>query len=308
MRLIYMGTPQFAVSPLRSLAATGNEIAGVVTRTDKPSGRGRHVASPPVKLAASELGLAVYQPKRVKAPEFIDLLRNIGPDLIIVAAYGQMIPKEILMLPQFGCVNIHASLLPLYRGAAPVNWAIIRGERETGDTLMRMDEGMDTGPILMQQRIPINTDDTAGTLTDKLSALGAQLITAAVPLLASGKLIPVPQDNAQATMAPLLKKEDGLIDWSLAAREIHDRVRGLSPWPGAYGYLDGKTVRIIATEVHDGVGEPGTLYERDINILEAGTGSGLLRIMVLQPEGKRPMTAGEFIRGHRVAGKKFINS
>jgi methionyl-tRNA formyltransferase len=306
MRLIYMGTPQFAVEPLRALVAAGHDIAGVVTRTDKPAGRGRTLTAPPVKLVAQELGLTVFQPKRVREPEFIEILRKRGPEAVIVAAYGQILPKEILTLPKFGCINIHASLLPAYRGAAPINWATIRGERETGITIMLMDEGMDTGAILMQENIPIGPEDTAGALTTKLSSLGAKLIIRALPLLASGKLAPVFQDGTKATMAPLLRKGDGLIDWDLSAREIHNRVRGLSPWPGAYSYLDGKMVKIITTGVLDGTGEPGLLYEREKNTLVAGTGGGLLRILSVQPEGKKPMAAGEFMRGHRgIAGKKF---
>lgn len=301
-----MGTPQFAVQPLRALAAAGHEIAGVVTRTDKPAGRGRILAAPPVKRVARDLGLAVYQPRRVRAPEFIELLRKIEPEAIVVAAYGQLLPRELLTLPKFGCINIHASLLPAYRGAAPINWAIIRNERETGNTIMLMDEGMDTGAILMQESIPIGPEDTAGALTEKLSSLGAKLITRALPLIAAGKLVPLAQDASKATMAPLLKKGDGLVDWKLPAAEIHNRVRGLSPWPGAYCFLDGKMVKIIMTEVIDGAGEPGTLYEKDKNTLGAGTGSGILRILSLQPEGGKPMTASEFMRGHRgIAGKKF---
>ncbi len=306
MRLVYMGTPQFAVEPLRALAAAGHDFAGVVTRTDKPAGRGRTLAAPPVKLAAQELGIAVVQPKRVRDPEFIGILRKMGPEAIIVAAYGQILPKEILTLPKFGCINIHASLLPAYRGAAPINWAIIRGERETGITIMLMDEGMDTGAILMQESIPIGPDDTAGALTEKLAPLGAKLITSAIPLLASGKLAPVAQDGTKATMAPLLKKGDGLIDWDLSAVDLHNRIRGLSPWPGAYCYLDKKLVKLVATTVLEGSGEPGMLYEKNSNTLEAGTGSGLLRILSIQPEGRKPMTAGEFMRGHRgIEGKKF---
>ena len=308
MRLVYMGTPQFAVAPLRALAAAGQEIVGVVTRTDKPAGRGRSVTAPPVKVAAREMGLAVFQPKRVREAEFVEQLRTLAPDAIVVAAYGQILPKDILTLPKYGCINIHASLLPFYRGAAPINWAIIRGEQETGITIMQMDEGMDTGATLVQERVPIEASDTAGRLVEKLSVLGAKMITTALPLIKSGKLLPTPQDGSKATMAPLLKKENGLIDWTLPAVEIHNRVRGLSPWPGAYGFLDNKMVKIITTEAIAGNGEAGLLYARDKNILEAGTGSGLLHILSLQPEGKKPMTAAEFMRGHRgVAGKKFEN-
>jgi methionyl-tRNA formyltransferase len=306
MRLVYMGTPQFAVPPLRALAETGHEIVGVVTRIDKPAGRGKMLASPPIKLAAQAMGLTVFQPRRVRETGFVEQLRLLVPDIIIVAAYGQILPKDILALPKWGCVNIHASLLPLYRGAAPINWAIIRGEKETGITIMQMDEGMDTGAILIQERIPIEPSDTAGTLSEKLSTLGARLITTALQRLASGEIIPVAQDGSRASLAPLLKKENGLIDWTFPAVEIHNRVRGLFPWPGAYSFLDGKMVKILASEVISGQGDPGRLFEKGKNILDAGTGSGLLRILSLQAEGKKPMIAAEFIRGHRgLTGKKF---
>jgi methionyl-tRNA formyltransferase len=250
----------------------------------------------------------VHQPKRVREPEFIETLRTLGPEAIVVAAYGQILPQAILTLPKYGCINIHASLLPRYRGAAPIIWAIVRGETETGNTIMQMDEGMDTGAILLQERIPIDPNDTAGTLTEKLSLQGAKLITTALPLIASGKLTPTAQDNSRATLAPLLKKEDGRIDWERGALEIHDRVRGMSPWPGAYTVLDNKIVKLIETAVADGSAEPGRLLETDGNTLAAGTGSGLLQLLTIQPEGKKPMSAAEFLRGHRgVEGKKFSN-
>ena len=306
MKLVYLGTPQFAVEPLRALAAAGHEIAGVVTRSDKPAGRGRSLTAPPVKVVAEGMRVPVFQPPRVREPAFVDQLRTIDPEVIVVAAYGQILPKEILTLPKYGCINIHASLLPLYRGAAPINWAIIRGEARTGITIMRMDEGMDTGAILLQESIPIDPADTAGTMTGKLAVVGARLIVAALPLIAEGKLQPVAQDESRATLAPLLKKENGLIDWNLSAVEIHDRVRGLSPWPGAYTFLDGKMVKIIESEPRSGAGEPGLLYERDRNTLEAGTGKGLLRIKSIQPESKKPMIAGDFLRGQRgIEGKRF---
>ncbi len=306
MRLVFMGTPQFAVHPLRALVDAGHEVVGVVTRTDKPSGRGRSVAPPAVKLAADQMGLHVYQPGRVREPAFIEGLRGLRPEVIVVAAYGQILPKEILSIPKYRCINIHASLLPQYRGAAPINWAIIRGETKAGITIMQMDEGMDTGGILMQENIPIDPGDTAGTLTDKLSALGARLIITALPLIEAGTLVPMPQDSSRATLAPLLKKEHGLLDWTLPAEEIRNLVRGLTPWPGAYAFLDGKLLKILETEVVPGKGEPGVLYQDSKNVLDIGTGNGLLRIIRIQPEGKKPMTAGEFLRGHRgLEGKKF---
>ncbi len=306
MRLVFMGTPMFAVLPLRALAAAGNDIAGVVTRIDKPSGRNRLLTQPPVKLAAQDAGFTVYQPRRVREQEFIESLRKLNPDVIVVSAYGQILPKDILFLPKYGCINIHASLLPAYRGAAPINWAIINGEPFTGITIMQMDEGMDTGAILLQERTPIDPHDTAGTLTEKMSQLGARMITSALPLLESGKLKPVEQNGSKATLAPILKKEDGIIDWKLPAHEIHNRVRGLSPWPGAYTFLDGKMIKIIESEATSGTGEPGLLYGTERNTLAVGTGSGLLRILSLQPAGKKPMPAGDFLRGYRgIAEKKF---
>ena len=306
MRLVYMGTPQFSVQPLRSLVEAGHELVGVVTRIDKPSGRGRVVAAPPAKLAAQELGLPVLQPPRVREPGFIAILRELNPEAIVVAAYGQLLPEELLKLPKYGCINIHASLLPLYRGAAPVNWAIIRGAAFTGITIMQMDAGMDTGKILRQESIPIDRHDTTGTLIGKLSLIGATMIVAALPLIASGSLSGVAQDDSRATLAPILKKADGLIDWKLPVAEIHNRVRGFSPWPGAYTFLEGKMVKIVESAAEAGSGEPGVLYAEARDVLTVGTGNGLLRIVSIQPEGKKPMTAAEFLRGHRgVEGEKF---
>lgn len=308
MKLVYMGTPNFAVPPLRALKAAGHEIAGVVTRADKPAGRGRGISPPPVKLAALEMGLSVYQPVRIRQPEAVDRLCVLGPDIIVVAAYGQILSKEILSLPKYGCVNIHASLLPAYRGAAPINWAIINGEKQTGITIMQMDEGMDTGPILMQEALEIGPKDTAGSLTERLSALGARLIVEALGRIESGGIAPTQQDHSKATLAPLLKKEDGLIDWGRSADEIHNRARGLSPWPGAYTYLDGRMIKILETEPVQGQAVPGHIVMAD-NDLIVGTGGGLIRILRLQPEARRPMTAQEFLRGHRnISGKFFVSA
>lgn len=301
-----MGTPQFAVPPLQALVEAGHEIAGVVTRIDKPAGRGRNVAAPPVKAVALQLGVPLYQPKRVREPMFIDVLRKLNPDVIVVAAYGQILPKEVLTMPKYGCINIHASLLPAYRGAAPINWAIIRGDTETGITIMQMDEGMDTGAVLMQDSLPIGPRDTSGTLTETLSTLGARLITKTLPLVQSGILKPMAQDESKATLAPLLKKEDGLVDWTLPAADIHNRVRGLSPWPGAYTFLDGGMIKILETEALPGEGEPALMHQGADNALEVGTGKGLLRVLRIQPAGKKPMHAADFLRGHRgIEGKKF---
>lgn len=305
MRLIFMGTPQFAVPSLLSLHDAGHEIAAVVTRIDKPAGRGRAIAAPAVKQAALERGLRVYQPKRVREPQFIETLHTVDPDAIVVAAYGQILPREILTLPRYGCVNVHASLLPELRGAAPINWAIIRGYTETGITIMQMDEGMDTGAILLQEGLPIDPVDTTGTLIPKLSVLGAKLIRQAMPLIESGILKPVPQDHAKATLAPPLKKEDGHIDWEAPAEEIRNRVQGCTPWPGAYTFLDGNLIKIVQGEVVPGTLAPG-LIEATSSGMNVGTGRNLLRIAMLQPAGKKAMPAAEFLRGHRgIHGKKF---
>lgn len=306
MKIVYMGTPQFAVGPLRALRQAGHDIAAVVTRTDKPAGRGKVLTPPPVKVAAQELGIPVLQFKRLRDPESVAQVRALGPEAIVVAAYGQILPKDVLELPRYGCLNIHASLLPAYRGAAPVNWAIINGEPETGVTIMQMDEGLDTGAMLLREAVAIGPRDTTGSVLEKLSETGCRLVVEALAGLAAGTLTPVAQDHSKATLAPLLKKEDGRIDWNRTAAEIHNRVRGLSPWPGAYTDLDGKLVKVLETEVAEGGAEPGSLVEGPQGSLQVGTGKGLLRIVTLQPEGKRPMTAAEFLRGHRgLQGKKF---
>ncbi len=306
MRLVYMGTPRFAVPPLQALAQAGHEIIGVVTRIDKPAGRGRTIAEPPVKTAARDLGLTVYQPRRVRDPDFIETLRRLNADVIVVAAYGQILPKEILSMPKYGCINIHASLLPLYRGAAPINWAIIRGDAATGITIMQMDEGMDTGAILVQEGLPIDPKDTSGTLTEKLSLLGAKLVARALPLVESGNLGPIAQEGSKATLAPLLNKEDGLIDWTLPAAEIRSRVRGLTPWPGAYTFLEGALLKVLEAEAAPGSSSPGTISVSDSGAMEVGTGEGLLRVHLVQPAGKKPMSSQDFLRGHReIKGKKL---
>lgn len=306
MKIVYMGTPPFAVPPLQSLVTAGHEVVGVITRIDKPAGRGKVLTPPAVKIAAVLSDVPVFQPKRVRERSSVEAIHAMGPDVIVVAAYGQILPREILELPKYGCINIHASLLPAYRGAAPINWAIIDGETRTGITIMQMDEGLDTGAILAQESIPIAPRDTTGTLTEKLSQVGSWLIVDSLSRIEAGEIKPAPQDPGKATLAPLLKKEDGLIKWDLTATEIHNRVRGLSPWPGAYGFLDGKLIKVLETEVAEGSGEPGALLEQARDGLAIGTGSGLLRVVTIQPEGKKPMSAAEFLRGYRgAAGKKF---
>lgn len=237
MRIVFMGTPEFAVPSLEALLRSDDHVVGVVSQPDRPKGRGQQLVAPPVKLVAERAGIPVLQPLKIRTPEFLQALTSWQPDLIAVAAYGRILHTPILTLPPKGCVNVHGSLLPKYRGAAPIQWAVINGETETGITTMLMDEGMDTGPMLLQERLGIMKDDTAGTLAPRLAELGGRLLVETIAQLKAGTLMPKKQDDGQATMAPLLKKEDGLIDWTMSAASLANRVRGLSPWPGAYTFF-----------------------------------------------------------------------
>ena len=300
LRLVFMGTPHFAVPILQALIESGEEILAVVTQPDKPAGRGKRLTPPPVKILAQEHSLPVLQPQKIKDPAFLEELKKLAPDVIIVAAYGKILPKEVLEIPKYGCINVHASLLPKFRGAAPINWAILAGEKETGVTIMQMDEGMDTGDILLQESIPIAADETAGTLHDKLAQLGAKLIIQALGLLKEGKLLRKKQPEEGVSYAPLLKKEDGLLDFSLSAEELSRRIRGLDPWPSAYTYFRGKLLKLFRPEVLDQETEapPGTIVDVDHGLTLA-TGRGLLRVHEIQPEGKKRMDAEAFVRGYR---------
>ncbi|MGH3056002.1 MAG: methionyl-tRNA formyltransferase, partial [Gaiellaceae bacterium] len=234
MRLVFMGTPDFAAASLEALLRSDDSVVGVVTQPDRPKGRGQILTPSPVKLLAQSEQISLLQPLKMKDPEFLHALARWKPDLIAVAAFGRILPPVTLSLPPLGCINVHGSLLPKYRGAGPIQWAIINGEKETGVTTMLMDEGMDTGAMLLQEAIPITPDDTAGTLSPRLAELGGRLLVETIARLKAGTLVPRPQDVSQATLAPLLKKEDGAIDWALPATALANRVRGLSPWPGAY--------------------------------------------------------------------------
>ena len=303
MRLVFMGTPSFAVPTLAALHEAGHEVALVVTQPDKPKGRGMKLAPPPVKEKALELGLVVFQPERVKAPEAVEALANIAPDAIVVAAFGQILPKTVLDIPKSGCYNVHASLLPKYRGAAPINWAIINGEESTGVTIMKMDVGMDTGEMLLKEEEPILPDDTAGTLTERLAAMGARLMVKALKELEAGVLHGTPQDSGKATYASMLKKEMGRIDWTRPAVEIERLVRGLNPWPGAYTVVKGETLKIWKAAVKGEDESPATSGE----VIDAGKdgilvacGPGALLIQELQPAGGRRMKASEYLAGHPI--------
>ena len=296
-RVIFMGTPDFAVPCLARLVEISDVVA-VVTQPDRPKGRGQKLLPPPVKAFAQEHGIAVYQPVRVKAPDFVDVLRGLAPDLIVVVAFGQILSKEILSLPPLGCINVHASLLPRYRGAAPMQWAIVRGEKETGVTTMFMDEGLDTGDMLMRETLPITQAMTAAELHDAMMKLGADVLEKTLFSLSEGTLKRTPQDDALSTYAPLLDKEVGRIDWKKSAQEIHDLVRGLNSWPGAYTMLAGQKFKIGRTRLAEGTAEPGEIVSVTKQGLLVGTGEAMLEILELQAPSKKKMAAGDYVRGH----------
>ncbi|MGQ0667502.1 MAG: methionyl-tRNA formyltransferase [Nitrospiraceae bacterium] len=302
MRIVFMGTPEFAVPSLEALLKSDNQIVGIVTQPDRPKGRGQLLSPPPVKLVAQRAGIPLLQPLKIKTPDFLNALAAWKPDLIAVTAFGRILHAPILNLPPLGCVNVHGSLLPKYRGAAPVQWAVINGETETGITTMLMDEGMDTGPILLQDRIPILPEDTAGTLAPRLAALGGRLLVETITQLNAGTLTARPQDHAQATMAPLLKKEDGLLDWGLSAQALAHRIRGLSPWPGAYTFHGQERWNIwkAAPLQEPTQGLPGTIIGSTKQSLLVATGSGTLELLELQTANSRRMPVGQFLAGHRV--------
>lgn len=299
-----MGTPDFSVGALKSLAENGYEIAGVVTQPDKPRGRGKASAMTPVKEAALELGLTVYQPSRVREQSFMDTVRALNPDVIVVSAFGQIIPKALLELPRYGCVNIHASLLPKYRGAAPIQWAVMDGEPVSGVTIMQMDEGLDTGDMLAKTEVPLEPDETGGSLFDKLSRAGAELLIRTLPALEQGTLTPEKQPLESPTAyARMIRKEDGRIDWNLEAEAIERRIRGLNPWPSAYTELTGKILKIWRAEVlpKESGQTPGTVTEAGKGGFCVQTGKGVLRLLEVQLEGKKRMDAQAFLRGFHVA-------
>ena len=297
IRIVFMGSPDFSLPSLRSLAQA-YQVVGVVTQPDRASGRGRELKAPPVKLLAQELNIPVIQPEKLKQPEAMEQLRAWQPDLIVVAAFGQILKKDVLDLPRFGCVNVHASLLPRWRGAAPINAAILAGDEETGVTIMKMDAGLDTGPMLSMKRIRIEPDDTAGSLFEALSTLGADLLIETLPAYMDGKITPQPQPEAGATYAPMLKKEDGRLDFNQSAVELERRIRAMSPWPGAWFEWDGAPFKIHKAHVGQGKAEAGKrLIEQ--NQPAVGAGSGILILDEVQPPGKKSMNGKSFLAGAR---------
>lgn len=302
MRIVFMGTPEFSVPVLEALAREGHQVAGAVTQPDRARGRGKAVLMTPVKEKALELGIPVYQPEKVRDPGFIQVLKDLKPDIMVVVAFGQILPKAVLEIPPLGCVNIHASLLPKYRGAAPIQWVIIDGEKETGITTMMMDEGLDTGDMLEKTVVPIADDETGDSLHDKLSEAGASLILSTLRKLEEGTAVRTPQTDEGTCYARMLKKTMGDIDWTMEAAAIERLVRGLNSWPGTYTRWNGKTLKIWKAQVVDREyeGVCGEVVYRDKTTILVKTGKGALSLVELQPEGKKRMAADAFLRGYPV--------
>ena len=302
MRVIYMGTPDFAVDALKALIASGHEVAAVFTQPDKPKGRGKAMQFPPVKEVAVEAGIPVYQPRRIREPEVVEQIWNLKPDVLVVVAFGQIIPQEILDIAPYGCVNVHGSLLPKYRGAAPIQWAVIDGERESGVTTMQMDAGLDTGDMLLKTVVPLEKKETGGSLFDKLSAAGAKLLLETLEGLEARTIIPQEQGESPTPYAKMLTKDMGLIDWNKTAVEIERLIRGLNPWPSAFTKLNGKTLKIWEADVltEEEAGKkvlPGMILKAEKDRLFVGTGEGVLAVRMLQLEGKKRMDTAAFLRG-----------
>ena len=324
MKIVFMGTPDFAVPALKALAESAkHEVSLVVTQPDRPRGRSGKPAPSDVKLCAEQYGIPVFQPEKVREEAAVERLRRENADIFVVAAFGQLLPKTILEMPRFGCINIHGSLLPAYRGAAPVQWAILDGQKEAGDTIMQMNEGLDTGDILMQESIPLSADETAGSLYDKLSSMGGPLLLKALDAIEAGTVTPVPQGDSGTHYAKMLRKEMGNIDWTKSAEEIGRLVRGLNPWPSAYTHWNGKMLKIwmaetVTQEELSALGcdekngmdlkeaQPGTVMIVTKDTLMVQTGDGLLALTELQMEGKKRMPVQAFLMGCRMqTGEKL---
>ena len=310
MKIVYMGTPDFAVGALKSVIEAGHEVCLVVTQPDRVRGRGHEVSYSPVKKCALEYDIPVFQPVKIREAEAVDKLRSMNADVFVVAAFGQILSEEILNIPRYGCINIHASLLPKYRGAAPIQWCILNGESKTGVTIMQMDKGVDTGDILLQRETDIAPDETGESLFDKLSVLGSSAITEALAMIEKGEIIPVRQDEEKATHVGMLNKEMGLIDWNKENVVIERYVRGLNSWPSAYTLYKGKILKIwqSRTEESDGTEDkiPGTVLKADDTGLYVMTGKGVLVITILQLEGKKRMDIASFLRGQQIKAGEIL--
>lgn len=302
VNIIFMGTPEFAVPALKALHKSNQNLALVVTRPDRPKGRGRKVTPPPVKEAAIQLGYEVDQPASIRTAEFANRMAKHKPDIIVVIAFGNIIPKNILEIPKIATINIHASLLPKYRGPAPIQWAIINGELETGVTTMLMDEGLDTGDILLSSKIQIFSDDTSATLHDRLADLSADLLIQTIESFETGDIAPMPQDHTRATYAPLLKKNDGHINWKMSAETIESFIRGMTPWPGAFTFHGNKRLKIFKAMpiIIDTVETPGTVIKRFPGELCVATGKGVLSVINIQGESGKRLLIKDFLQGYNI--------
>jgi methionyl-tRNA formyltransferase len=300
LRIVFMGTPDFACPTLQMLLDRGERVVAVVTQPDRPKGRGQQLQPPPVKELARRHAIPVLQPVKVRVPEAIEEIRALRPDLIVVVAFGQILPKALLDIPPRGCINVHASLLPRYRGAAPLNWCIINGETETGVTTMLMDVGLDTGDMLVKRSLVIDPEEDARSLHDRLSLLGATTMAETLDLLVQDALVPEKQDDSQSCYAPMLKKELGCLDWNKDPQTLKNLVRGVTPWPGAYTWLDGKLLKVFRIRVGSSAGQPGTVLRADREGLEVACQGGSLIIDELQLEGKKRLAAAEFLAGYQV--------
>ena len=307
MRLVFLGTPGFAVPTLEAIVQAGHDVAAVLTQPDRPRGRGQNAAASPVKEAAVRLGLTVYQPERVRRPEAVEYLRGIGCEAMVVVGYGQIIPQVVIDLAPLGIINVHASLLPKYRGAGPIQWAIVRGETRTGVTTMRIDAGLDTGDMLLKAETESGADENAIELGRRLAVMGAELLVETLDGLRAGRIVPEKQDDTQATLAPLLKKEDGAIDWTNSALDIHNRVRGLQPWPGAQTSFRGQPLHLWRTRVYDAVAgnrAAGSLVS--VKPLVTACGTGALELLEVQLEGRKRIAAADFANGQRLTENDIL--
>ena len=305
MRILFMGTPDFAVASLKRLVEDGHEICGVITQPDKPKNRGMKLQAPPVKEYAVAHNIPVYQPETVKDGTALDIIRSLEPELIAVAAYGRILPVDILDYPQYGCINVHSSLLPKYRGSAPIHWAILNGEKESGVTIMHMAKAMDAGDIITQAVTPIDPDETVETLHDRLAVLGAKCLVDVVEQIKAGTATRTPQDESKVTFAPMLSRELSPLDWTKSARQLHDQVRGLIPWPATTTQLpNGETVKVFSTQLtgQTTAAAPGTILAADKQGIDIACGDGqVLRIRQLQAQGGKRMDAADYLRGHPIS-------
>ena len=308
MRLIFLGTPAFAVPTLHAIVRAGHEVAAVLTQPDRPRGRGQNAAASAVKQAALALGLTVYQPERVRRPEAVEYLRGMASDAMVVVGYGQIIPQVVIDLAPLGIINVHASLLPKYRGAGPVQWAIVRGETRTGVTTMRINAGLDTGDMLLKAETEIGSEENAVELGSRLAAMGAELLVETLEGLLEGRIVPQKQDDSQATLAPLLKKEDGAIDWTGTAQAIHNRVRGLQPWPGAQTSFRGAPLHLWRTRIAGDVlrAEKVTGQVVSVKPLVVACGEGSLELLEVQLEGRKRISAADFANGQRLTDNDVL--